>query len=82
MDGEDLKSMAPEYYWQCQGLMMITDLPRWYFVSYDPRFLAEKLRMHIVIIHRDNDDIDKLRIRLEMAIEAKRMAIRRIVGDG
>lgn len=69
LGAQTLKEIAPEYYWQCQGLMLINDSDYWYFVSYDPRFKNEKLRIHIVKIYRDGIDIANLRTRLDMAIQ-------------
>jgi ribosomal protein S15P/S13E len=68
-DGMSLKKEAPEYYWQCQGLMLITGAETWFFVSYDPRFLFEDLRLHVATIERDEADIAKLQARLDQAIE-------------
>ena len=70
-DASSLKLVAPEYYWQCQGLMMLTGAETWFFVSYDPRFLDDSLRLHIATIERDEDDIDRLKRRLDLAIEAR-----------
>lgn len=79
-DSADLKEAAPEYYWQCQGLMMITGHSRWFFISYDPRFKAESLRLHFAIIEKSDTDIEKLQMRLDMAIRARDDIISRISG--
>lgn len=34
----DLLDLRPEYYWQCVAYMWLTDLKKWKFCSYDPRF--------------------------------------------
>lgn len=65
--GNDLKAEAPQYYWQCHCLMLLTQSSHWYFVSYDPRFRDERLRLHIARIDRVNADIVKLRERLAVA---------------
>lgn len=68
-NGNSLHIIAPEYYWQCQGLMMITGFPAWFFVSYDPRFVDGNMTLHTAIIERDNDSIECLQFRLDAAIE-------------
>ena len=76
-DAASLKAIAPEYHWQIQGLMMINNSSKWYFVSYDPRFKDEKLRLHIVKIARSDADIRDLRIRLDMAIQSRNEILER-----
>lgn len=67
---DDLKVIAPEYYWQCQGLMKINMChSHWYFVSYDPRFRIPSLRLHVAKIERCDLDIEDLMDRLDMAIK-------------
>jgi len=68
-DAMSLKQSAPEYYWQIQGLMMITGLESWFFVSYDPRYIDENLRLHIASIEQVPEDIAKLENRLDLAID-------------
>ena len=80
-DAMSLKATAPEYDWQCQGLMMITGFESWFFVSYDPRYLNESLRLHIATIERDEADIAKLRQRLDMAIEYRDRIVAKRTGN-
>jgi hypothetical protein len=68
-DAESLKSIAPDYCWQIQGLMLITGYERWFFVSYDPRFKNWKHRLHIASIAVNPTDIDRLVERLDKAIQ-------------
>lgn len=77
-DGESLKKIANEYYWQVQGLMMINLSDKWYFVSFDPRFINPKHRLHIAVIIRNETDIHDLRIRLDMAIEYRNEILERL----
>ena len=65
--GPDLKAVALEYYWQVHCLMMLTSSQHWYFVSYDPRFKEERLRLHIAKIFADPIDLARLKIRLSLA---------------
>ena len=67
----DLADRYPNYYWQCQGLMMITGLESWQFVSFDPRYKVEKHRLHIVQIDRNPKKLLELQRRLVLAVELK-----------
>jgi hypothetical protein len=67
---EDLKRKEKDYYWQIQGLMFATRRDWCDFVSYDPR-LTGNLRMFVLRIPRNEDDISNLAIRLKSAIEFK-----------
>lgn len=70
-DSQSLKKINTEYYWQIQGLMMITGCDHWYFISYDPRFKNDSHKIHYAEIRRNQDDIDFLKLRMKMAIELK-----------
>lgn len=74
----DLKQAAPDYYWQCMSLMMITASLHWYFISYDPRFKNERLKLHIAKIAADPGDISRLRKRLALADIYKNQIIENI----
>jgi len=65
---EEFAQLKPEYYWQIQGCMYVTGRKSWLFVSYDPRFLDERLRLKVMIIYRNEDDIKFLDKRLKQAI--------------
>lgn len=69
--GQHLKTEAPAYYWQVQCLMMLTQSQHWYFVSYDPRFKQERLRLHIAKIYANPADRAKLQHRLALADRLK-----------
>lgn len=68
VDGEAFKRVCGQYYWQVQGSMYITGRQYWYFVSYDPRFIVEKEQLHYLKIDRNENDIQKLKTRLQLAI--------------
>lgn len=68
---ETLAKHHAAYYWQVQGLMMITGADFWHFISFDPRYINPSHQMHIVTIQRHDDDIAKLSTRLNMAIALK-----------
>ncbi len=76
VDEEDLKKIMPKYYWQIQGLMMITKCKYWYFVSYDPRYKLKKLRTHIAVIKENKKDQAFLKKRLRMAVKLKKEMLR------
>lgn len=65
---DEFKELKPEYYWQIQGCMYVTGREKWLFVSYDPRFLDERLRLKVMIIYRNESDIKFLDKRIKQAI--------------
>lgn len=71
IDAETLKAEEPKYYWQVQSYMALTGKSHWHFVSYDPRFYAEHLRLHHCVIERVQDDIDLMLARIAMAVEQR-----------
>lgn len=75
-NGDDLKKVKPEYYWQIQSSMLFTKKKFWYFVSYDPRFSNTKHHLHIAKIERNEFDIEFMKHRLELAIEMKQRLIK------
>lgn len=70
-DQESFKEVCKKYYWQIMGSMYITGRKSWYFVSYDPRMKNEEEQILILRIDRNEDDIEKLKNRLRMAIGYK-----------
>ena len=66
-NADDLKRIAPNYYWQVMGSLMITGRDQWFFCSYDPRFKDENLQLHTVNIEPVLADIEFLKERLAMA---------------
>jgi hypothetical protein len=66
---EEFKELKPEYYWQIQGCMYVTGREKWLFVSYDPRFWDERLRLKVMIIYRNENDIAFLDKRIKQAID-------------
>lgn len=67
-----LKALAPKYYWQCQSAMLILEFDYYCFISYDPRYHVHDLRLHVVIIERNESDIEYLKHRIGIAIEFKK----------
>ena len=70
-DAETLKNTEIKYYWQIQAYLALTGKPYWYFVSYDPRFYAEKLKLHYAPINRVEEDIELMLARIETAVAHK-----------
>lgn len=77
---QDLKEIAPEYYWQVMGSMHITGYDRWYFISYDPRYKKPEDRLHFISIKRDEQDISLLEQRLLMAIVYRNLLLKDFLG--
>ena len=71
VDAETLKETEPKYYWQMQAYMALTGKAHWHFVSYDPRFYAEHLRLHCCVIERVQDDVDLMLSRINQAVEKR-----------
>ncbi|MCC8037803.1 MAG: YqaJ viral recombinase family protein [Bacteroidales bacterium] len=65
-DGETLKKVNPEYYWQCQANMAVTEAAACDFVAYCP-FLKNPI--HIARIDRDDDAIKLMLERVRLADE-------------
>ena len=76
-NGDDLKRIKSEYYWQVQMSMLVTGAESWYFVSYNPCFMG-KFRMHVALIERNDADIAELKSRLLMAANIKNNIIKQL----
>jgi hypothetical protein len=66
----DLKSIKPEYYWQIQLSLLVSDFNAWYFCSFHPNFPVNKL-LHVAKIERVENDINLLKTRILEAIKLK-----------
>lgn len=71
LNQSDLKTIKPEYYWQCYGYVLLTGRSSWYFISYDPRFDEEKLQLHSVLIKAEQSELDLLKTKLDNAIKER-----------
>lgn len=76
-DSSTLKKSKSEYFWQVQGTMWITNAKYCYFISFDPR-LSGGNKLHIAKIDRDEEAIEKLKLRVEEAIKLKEKFISEI----
>lgn len=52
-DGATLKAIEPKYYWQIQWGLLASGLEVAHFVSYDPRMLNPKHKVHFAEIYAD-----------------------------
>ncbi|WP_347216653.1 lambda exonuclease family protein [Chryseobacterium sp.] len=68
---ESFKKHEKGYYWQIQGNLMASGRKRCFFIDYDDRFVNEELQLFVIEIHRNEEDIQKAKIRLEMAEKVK-----------
>lgn len=82
---EDLKKLRPEYYWQMQMQMAVTDINKCDFVSFCPAFMSEingKLsginRMIAIEITANESDIQLLKERIFEAVKIKHDLLSRI----
>lgn len=67
----DLASGYPEYWWQMQANMIFNNRAKTYFVTYDPRFTADKHKMKILEVPAVPEDQDFMLKKLMKAIEEK-----------
>jgi len=72
-----LKIISPQYYWQVQMYMMLTNLEEWDFVSYDPRFAGKK-RMFVFTVRRQDEAVARLKTNILLAIGQKCEILRQI----
>jgi hypothetical protein len=56
---EEFKKKRKDYYWQCVGGMLTTGRKWWLFVSFYP-FFGGEMRMSMLVIKRDEDEIAHL----------------------
>ena len=74
---DELKKLMPNYYWQIQHGLFVTDFKVWEFCSYDPR-MPENLMFYRLVIERNDDDISLMRDRINEAILLKQEIIKQI----
>lgn len=77
---EDLKVKCANYYWQIQGLLLITGRQYWYFVSYDPRYKNHNQTLHLLKITPDKNDQDFLLKRLYQIVTYRNYLIIQTTG--
>lgn len=65
-NGEDLKRIASDYYWQIQMNMLAWNIPLWIFGSYDPRQPEHRV-LHWVQIHANTEDMEAMCEAMEKA---------------
>lgn len=75
--GIEIQAEYPEYWWQMQANMLFNSVNMCLFVTFDPRF-PEKQKMHIVEVHADLDDQNRMAKRLHLAIEHKLNLIKKL----
>lgn len=66
---EDLKKEKPEYYGQLQFNMLCSGKKNGWFISYDPRCLNYKLRLHVISVPFDQQYCDELEERISEAVK-------------
>jgi len=75
--GADLLKTEKQYYWQCQGNMMVTGATYCMFITYHPHY-SGILKMGFARIDRNEKAIKQLRSKLALAILKKREVYRRL----
>lgn len=65
----DIEREHYDYYCQGQMLMVVKNLKRFHFVSYDPRMIESKYRMKVITCYPDAAWVEEFKERLERAVE-------------
>lgn len=63
----NFKDELPKYYDQCQSNMFLTQTEMCYFMSFDPRFKDEQRQIHLIEIKRDQDRINQIINKVNLA---------------
>jgi hypothetical protein len=72
--GIELQTEFPKIWWQIQSNLLFNDKAMCYFVSFDPRF-PEKQKLKIVEVYAHKEDRERLKKRIDKAIESKKALI-------
>lgn len=76
LDEESFKKARKEYYWQIQGYILLTGIPDWYFISYDPR--QTHLCIKYLHIKKNEADIELIKQKLKLAIDYKQQLLNKL----
>lgn len=68
-DWYDLKGIYPDKYWQVQANLLFSGRGQAHWISYDPRFKDEKLKMMHLIVPVVPDDQDLIIHKIELAVK-------------
>lgn len=75
-DQEDLKAECPEYFYQIQSNLIVTERDYAFFVSYDPR--NEKAPLFILLVKRDEKEIELINNCVEKGIEELKTILKKL----
>jgi hypothetical protein len=70
-DAAYLKKNHKNHYWQIMTGLLVTGLPKWFFVSYHPK--AKGLELFSILIERNDEDIEELEKRIWNAFQEKEL---------
>ena len=70
-NNDDLKNQAFDHFVQIQTCMLVTGASHWYFANFNPYAKHDSLKFGFIIIQRDNDFIEVLQSRIDMAHKIK-----------
>jgi hypothetical protein len=74
---QDLKENEDDYYWQCYMAMLVTGCEFWDFVSFNP-YISKSKQLKVLRIKRDEDEINLLKERIDLAVEYFKAQFRKI----
>lgn len=78
-DQNDVKSLFPDYYYQCQSNLLFMDWEVIDFCTFDPRMIREEHKLTRIEIRPNSKDQDLICSRIEMAVKEK-LDILRCIG--
>lgn len=78
--GIELQTAFPKIWWQVQSNLLFNSKPMCYFISFDPRF-PDKQKMKIVEVYSHKEDQERLKVRIDKAIESKKALIQLLTND-
>ena len=73
---DEFKKARKEYYWQIQGYILLTCIPDWYFISYDPR--QNHLCIKYIEIKKNEEDIELIKKKLKLATDYKQQLLNKL----
>lgn len=73
---DEFKKARKEYYWQIQGYILLTGIPDWYFISYDPR--QTHLCIKYIQIKKNEEDIELIKKKLKLATDYKQQLLNKL----
>jgi hypothetical protein len=78
VNAENFKEELPKYYCQMQHNMYLTESDFCYFFSFDPRFKKQELQKHLIKIEKDQDYLNEVFSKIDLAYDFKQRILKTI----